>query len=270
MSLLAHLTIRVAWHDTKWNGTVCAQPSLNSFCSALRRIREGKKPDEDNLARRSFDTLSTDQLPPCKAESGFFMSPRPWVREFDHPYRENKNCANTHSNLKKRLLTVPAYSAIAVPFKWMLRRSQKDIERRWPKLLAIDTPPPFASPWIFGRQRQEVILDMVFGKLSEGRSLAIFYTKEGHPLGEGIRRLIVGVGRITKVGKRENYDTSDGPTGYPLWDRVISHSIRPDDADGFLLPYHEYLAPTGEPAEDARRLELVREIAVLPPTAHTE
>lgn len=109
---------------------------------------------------------------------------------------------------------------------------------------------------------------MVFGRLTEEKSLVIFYTKEGHPLGDGIRRLVVGFGRITKVGKREHYDTVDGKPGYPLWDRIISHSIRPNEADGFLLPYHEYLAPTGDPAEDARRTELVREIAVVPPHAH--
>jgi hypothetical protein len=109
---------------------------------------------------------------------------------------------------------------------------------------------------------------MVFDKLTEEKSLAIFYTKEGHPLGEGIRRLVVGIGRITKIGKREHYDTVNGKPGYPLWDRIICHTIRPNEADGFLLPYHEYLAPTGDPAEDARRVELVREIAVLPPPAH--
>ena len=35
-----HLTARVAWHDTGWNGTVCREPSCNSFCAALDRIRE--------------------------------------------------------------------------------------------------------------------------------------------------------------------------------------------------------------------------------------
>ena len=267
MKPLAHLTIRVAWHDSQWNGSVCAQPGLNSFCTVLGRIREGKRPEEEKLAGRTFDELSQEELPPCKAESGFFMSPRPWLREFDHPYRQNKNCVETHGNMKKRRLSVPACAAIAVPFKWMLRGNQKEIERRLPQELPLDIQPPFPSPWVFGRVRQEAIVDLVFGRLTEKKSLAIFYTKEGHPLGDGIRRLVVGIGEITKVGKREHYDTVDGKPGYPLWDRVISHSIRPNGADGFLLPYHEYLAPTGDPAEDARRSELVREIVVVPPQA---
>ena len=268
MKPLSHLTIRVAWHDSQWNGSVCAQPALNSFCPALARIRENKMPDEDKLAGRGFDTLSPAELPPCKAESAFFMSPRPWVREFDHPYRQNKKCAVTHGNMKKRLLGVPAFSAIAVPFNWMLRKNQMQIDQRLLQPLPTDPVPPFHSPWVFGRQRQEAVVDEVFGRLTEEKSLALFYTKEGHPLGDGIRRLVVGIGRITKVGKREHYDTVGGKPGYPLWDRVISHSIRPNGHDGFLLPYHEYLAPTGDAAEDARRSDLVREIVVTPPQDH--
>lgn len=268
MKPLSHLTIRVAWHDSKWNGSICSQPGLNSFCAALPRVRESKSIDEDELAGKTFDSLSPSELPPCKAESGFFMSPRPWVREFDHPYRANKHCTETHGNMKKRLLTVPAYSAIAVPFHWMLRRNQKQLDQGLPQPLPTDGTPPFPSPWVFGRKRQEALVDLVFGRLTKERSLAFFYTKEGHPLGDGIRRLVVGLGRITSVGKREHYDTVNGAQGYPLWDRVISHSIRPDGDDGLLLPYHEYLALTGNPEEDARRAELVKEIVVAPAPAH--
>lgn len=48
-----------------------------------------------------------------------------------------------------------------------------------------------------------------------------------------------------------------------MWDLLIRHSIRPDGADGFLLPYHDYLEPTGDPEEDIRRQDLLQEIAVL-------
>ena len=214
---------------------------------------------------RSFENLSPEELPPCKAESGFFMSPRPWIREFDHPYRQNRKCIETHGKLKKRLLPVPPYSAIAVPFNWMRRRKQKDIEQALPSPLPVDVQPPFFSPWVFGKERQKALLNLVFDRITEEKSLVFFYTKEGHPLGDGIRRLVVGIGRITKVGKREHYDTIDRKQGHPLWDRIISHSIRPNGFDGFLMPYHEYLAPTNDPTEDARRAELVREIIVIPP-----
>ena len=37
-----HLTIRVAWYDNRWNGTVCSAPSHNSFSVALDHIRVGR------------------------------------------------------------------------------------------------------------------------------------------------------------------------------------------------------------------------------------
>ena len=264
----AHLTLRVAWHDSKWNGAICQNPAANSYCVALSRIREAGTAGEEDIAGKGFDTLTPGELPPCKAESGFFMSPKPWVREFDHPYRQNKKCAETHGILKKRLLTIPPHTAIAVPFKWMLRRNQKQIDSKLPTPLAPDENAPFASPWVFGQKRQEALLGLVFGRVTKEKSLVFFYTKEGHPLGDSIRRLVVGLGRIVNVGKCEHYDTVSGKQGYALWDRLISHSIRPDGDDGFLLPYHEYLAPTGDAKEDERRAALLREIIVTPPESN--
>ena len=40
MKVTQHLTLRVAWHDTKWNGKICMFPSENSFCVMLDRVRE--------------------------------------------------------------------------------------------------------------------------------------------------------------------------------------------------------------------------------------
>ncbi len=53
-----------------------------------------------------------------------------------------------------------------------------------------------------------------------------------------------------------------------MWDLLIRHTIRPDGEDGFLLPYHDYLEPTGDAAEDARRQRLLHEIAVPADPAH--
>jgi hypothetical protein len=61
------------------------------------------------------------------------------------------------------------------------------------------------------------------------------------------------------------YDANfGGGVTYPLWDRLIGHSIRPDGHKGFLLPYHDYLESTDDPEEDARRIDLLGEISVVP------
>lgn len=33
--MIKHLSIRVTWHDNKWNGTICQHPSQNAFCAPL-------------------------------------------------------------------------------------------------------------------------------------------------------------------------------------------------------------------------------------------
>jgi ATP-dependent exoDNAse (exonuclease V) alpha subunit len=268
MKVTPHLTLRVAWHDSKWNGKVCKAPSSNSFCVMLDRVREERNDkEEDALQGRDWCELTPEQLPPCKAESGGFMNSLSWKRKFKHPYVNADKCKESHGDLKPRLLEIPAYTAIAVPFLWMLRKEQKVIDERLAEPLAMDEKPPFPSPWVFGKERQCALLEHFFGKLEKDHSLVFFYAKEGHPLGDGVRRLVVGVGTINRVGKLEQYDGSNGPS-YPLWDRLIGHSIRPDGDAGFLLPYHDYLEPTGNAAEDERRKGLLREIIVEVEVSH--
>jgi len=260
-----HLTARVAWHDSRWNGTVCRQPSCNSFCTALDRIREERDDaGEDALAEEPWSNLSPDNLPPCQAESGAFMNEDEWMRRFVHPYAENRKAAETHSHLRATSVKIPPYATFVVPFAWMLRREQKAIDERLPVRLPLDEKPPFSSPWVFGRERQKAILDLFSNRLTPERSLVFFYCKEGQPLGDTISRLVMGVGRITTVAPPKEYevDASEAKPTHLMWDLLIRHSIRPEGTDGFLLPYHEYLEPTGDPDEDARREQLLREIAV--------
>ena len=263
-----HLTQRVAWHDDKWNGSVCQNPSENSFCIALDRIRAERKDEvETSIAGKPWNELDPGELPPCKAEAGVFMNSTEWVRRFVHPYKDSEKTAKTHGHLKPTLLKIPPYTTFAVPFSWMLRENQKTIDASQPTPLPPDEKPPFHSAWVFGRARQEALVDLVFNRVTPDKSLIFFYTKEGHPLGDSINRLVIGVGKVKHVGKTERYDTDQKST-YPLWDRLIEHSIRPSGYEGFLLPYHDYLAPTGDAEEDARRRSLLTEIVVVPESGH--
>jgi ATP-dependent exoDNAse (exonuclease V) alpha subunit len=264
--VIHHLNVRVAWHDNRWNGAVCRKPSENSFCVDLDRIRENRDDGaEDAIAGRYFQELRRNQLPPCIAESGAFMSDREWWRSFDHPYQSLPKTQGTHGHLLATQVEVPPYSTFAVPFLWMLRESQERIDNSLPTPLPPDEEPPFTSPWVFSAARQEAISQLFFDRLTAEKSLVFFYTKSGHPLGDNINRLVVGAGQITKIGGLLRYDTKPpGAGSYPMWDRLISHSIRPDGHEGFLIPYHDYLGSTGDPEEDMRRAELLSEIAVVP------
>ncbi|NGP75146.1 AAA family ATPase [Balneolaceae bacterium YR4-1] len=237
---MKHLSMRVAWHDSKWNGTVCNKPNINSYCLQLPRIYENKKDDEP--ANAEWKDLEPEQLPPCKAEGGAFMSPNIHRRGFTHPYQSFRD---THKHLEYTIYEVPPYTTFAVPYWWMLEKNQDQISEEYPNLIQNYQKAPFRSPWIFDHQRQHDIVNNFFGELDSNESLVLFYTKSGQPINEDIRRLLVGIGEITKVGNTLSYKKSGEGNDYPIWDRQITHSIR-DHVDkeshkGFLIPYHEYL-----------------------------
>lgn len=264
-----HLTLRVAWHDSRWNGTVCRSPSCNSFCTSLSRIRETRDDArEETLAGRRWEVLPPADLPPCKGESGAFMNPDEWTRRFEHPFASSRQAATTHGHLKPTSVRVPPYSAFAVPYWWMMRSSQQAIDDRRPEPLPPDEDAPFEQAWVFGRARQEALLQLFFGSLVPARSLVFFYCKDGHPLGDAVSRLITGIGRITAPPHGEWFQVDGTKPSYLMWDHLIRHSIRPDGDDGFLFPYHEYIEQTGDADEDARRLKLLHEIAVAADPAH--
>ncbi|WP_175511553.1 AAA family ATPase [Alicyclobacillus macrosporangiidus] len=144
----------------------------------------------------------------------------------------------------------------------MLKSNQSTIDGQSPIPLPPDEEAPFRTAWVFGRERQMALNDLFYGRLTPLKSLVLIYAKDGHPLGDEVSRLVVGVGRIESVSNRLMYDTPYPERSYPLWERVIRHSIRPEGVDGFVLPYHDYLEPTGDPAEDQHRQDLLREIAV--------
>lgn len=264
-----HLTQRVPWHDSRWNGCVCVEPARNPYCVALDRIRvERDDAAEAAVAGKPWAELTPAQLPACKAESGVFMNEVAWTRLFEHPYAGLEKTTATHGNLKPTPVRVPPFCTLAVPFAWMLRSEQDGIDEQLPEPLPPETPDPPYKTWVFSRQRQLALLDLFFGKLVPKESLVFFYCKEGQPLGDTMPRLVVGVGAIEALSPVLVYQTTDRAPGHPMWDRLVRHSIRPDGTEGFLLPYHEYLAPTGDPDEDVRRFDLLREVAVGVDSAH--
>lgn len=259
-----HLTTRVAWHDSRWDGTVCRRPTENPYCLALKRVRTNRNDArEEAVAGSSWHDLSERDMPPCLTESGGFMSGKDWVTVFRHPYRAS---SPDHAHLADTPIKVPAYSVLATPYRWMLTDASRGaaLAELGHKQLPPDSPPDFATSWVFSRARQEVLLEEAFRRTRAGQ-LILLYCKDGHPLadvpGERISRLIVAIGRITTVAEINRYKTTSSKASYPIWDRVVGHSIRREGIDGFLIPYHDYLELK---LPDDERHELLRQIAVVP------
>ncbi len=246
-----HITIRVPWHDSGWGGTVCRSPTGNTSCLVLPRIAEGKRDDvEIDLAGKRFDRLDRSQLPPCAAERVSFMAPFEIQRRMDHPYA--KTSPDTHGHFAPTKFIQPAYSAPCVPFRWMLKQQIEGDAKQGIEGIAAtlelgyepEREPELSFPtsWVQERTNELVLLDTFFGAIRPTESLCFFYAKRT-PLAEDTRRVIVGVGRVTEVGRAVEYKYSidDPPLQCVLWERNVSHSIRESVSDGFLLPYRELL-----------------------------
>ena len=241
---LRHLSIRVPWHDTGWDGRVCANPTLNGSCLRLKGI--GQKRDdvaEQAVAGVSLDVLPREQWPCCVSERASFMAPFELVQSKTHPYSWNKD--GGHAHFAPTLLRHPPYSAPAVPFSWMLAESMGQLAAEHALDVLPDREPDlgFKTQWLQDRDNQQALLDCFCAHIKPKASLVFFYAKHV-PFVEdaGGRRIIIGVGRVLHVGPcvEYEYDTRDlnGKLRSVLWERLVQHSIRPDFKDGFILPYH--------------------------------
>jgi ATP-dependent exoDNAse (exonuclease V) alpha subunit len=163
---------------------------------------------------------------------------------------------------------VDPWTAHAVPFRWLNRNNVDEwVQPKVRDPLPPDDEPPagFSTNWVFGPALQEAILDGFWSSVVKDESLAVFYTKSSHPIADDIPRLVVGIGDITYVSGTRYYSSGD-PTKrrQPIWQREVQHSLRPKGVGGLLVPFHEYLMDTNDPAENQHRRELARRLVIAP------
>ena len=238
-----HISIRVPWHDTGWDGRICANPLLNGSCLKLKRIgQERDDAAEEELAGQSLNDLPQEKWPCCVAERVAFMAPFEYSRIANHPY---VHTSGHHGHFVPTALRHPAYSAPAVPFAWMLRENMGKLGEMHGLDVRMEREPDlgFKTPWIQQRDNQKALLDCFCDHIKPEESLCFFYAKQV-PFVEdaAARRILIGVGRIIHVSPCVEYEYNtkslQGKLRSTLWERMIQHSIRPDFKDGFLLPYH--------------------------------
>lgn len=251
---LRHLSIRVPWHDSGWKGAVCKAPNLNGACVKLSGIA-GSKNDENELrfAGQSLDDLDAQNFPPCVNERGSFMAPFELEPIKRHALAQKNQ--TDYGHFKPTRQRYPAYSAGVVPFRWLMRGNLESLARELELDAALDREPElkYESNWVHEADNQTALLNGFAGHLREEDSLCLFYAKHV-PFVEGTARVIIGAGRIKKIGKLSEYNREGpGPRGM-LWERPVQHSIRPNGEDGFLMPYAELLAKVEEdPSLDLER-----------------
>ena len=268
-----HVSIRVPWHDAGWTGTVCNRPKLNTACLKLKGIAKDKDEEaEHKYHGRPFNELleKHHQLPPCVRERATIMADFEFTRLVKHPYVNTS--ADTHGHFRPTPLRYPAYSAAAIPFRWMMIDevfgSDKIVGKieKYP-LDGVDGgfEPilDFTTNWVQDKRNQKALLECFWNHIQPEESLVFFYAKQ-IPLVEDVgRRILIGAGRVKHIGGLTEYKY-DGASGDKLqsmlWECMVTHSIRPEFNDGFLLPYHEVL----EKSDEGNKFDPIETVAFAP------
>jgi len=223
---LRHVSIRVPWHDTAWDGRVCANPGLNGSCLRLKGIAQNRDDAAEQLvAGQPLNVLPQEKWPCCVSERVSFMAPFELTRVANHPYKRTSE--GTHGHFAPTSLRLPPYSAAAVPFAWMLRESMESLGEQY----ALDVQPErepdlgFKTQWIQERLNQTALLSCFSDHLKVKQSLCFFYAKHV-PFVEdaGARRILVGVGRVLHtgtycVGRRDGCATRSRTVGFGIGGR---------------------------------------------------
>lgn len=255
---VTHLSIRVPWQDTKWDGRVCLAPVDNQSCVVLKAIAENRNDFAESRCRGQWiHDLEDESKPPCIKERATFLSEHTITLKVRLNYAD---WSLPHKHIELTPIPVPAWGSTLVPFRWLLRESGFEIaknlnldvsEEREPK------EPAFLArtAWIQDHENQRALLDAFSERAVEEKSLTFFYAKRT-PLADDDRRVIIAVGLLKHKGKVEQYKyAADAPKGHlraMMWERPIQHSIRPDAANpghfvgGIVMPYHAILERAAE------------------------
>ena len=218
-----HLTARIAWHDSGWDGRICEQPELNSYCTGCHSYpgdviaRERDLGSEIENAGKPISGLKSDELPPCVYSVNAFGAET--ICGYSNPPDF------FYDGAKRREWEIPSATTCVWPYEAMYsddvyKNGKLDNDLRSQKA------------------------DEFFANIEAQNSLIFHYANYSNPFTEeeSPRYVLIGVSRVSEISDRLLYeDVSDKISeqfaGGMIWARNVS-SCYPDQ--GLRLPYHRY------------------------------
>jgi exodeoxyribonuclease V alpha subunit len=225
----AHVSVRLFWHDSGWDGAICHDPAANVWCEAHDHVREHKSPRESEAGVAGRPPDESGVRPGCEMSLQAFSQRRNEIRIW--------------------------------PPEWMAANGVKPIDFEVADRTAGMWP--YENMWTDdgghrSNDERRVFAREFFSQIEEGKSLALFYVDERNPLfvedGErSAHRVLVGISRITEC-QREiqewNETTWNGETNM-VWSVPFKHAY---PKDGIRLPVQAIERAVSDPAERARYL----------------
>ncbi|MFT3912600.1 MAG: ATP-dependent RecD-like DNA helicase [Anaeromyxobacteraceae bacterium] len=228
-----HLCVRLAWHDSAWNGALCTRPADNVYCvgehsllsDRLRRRRDLAK-EEPAAGASGNDQALGHYQPPCFWSINAFGK-RQLVFSHDNP------AESSYPHIKE---TLPPYSVISWPFDLAFVRDNTERQKLgsyYPKAL-------------FERRIRDF-----HARVVEGSSIVFLYCKFSNPVsGDDSDYLLVGCGLVSGKGALNWFNVSDSvlratkekkrEPNFPTLNWALRFSMD-FERTGVRIPYQEYL-----------------------------
>lgn len=239
-----HVTFRVAWHDNKWDGSICKDPIKNRYCSGFHsllseRLRKRKEKNLDQELAFKGQAITEEYVPPCFWSVNLFGK---------------QSIAVKHDNPADPGLTLieeelPAQSMFSWPFAISFTRTNEQIK----------------ADGAYPRNLEPVRIPKFNNAVGKRQSVAFMYAKFSNPLTEEDQQyLVVGCGLVTDKGDYRYFGPKDlidkkksskpKYRNFPSMNWAIRYSFQESDLL-VRMPYHEYLDYVNQPGFDAEGKE---------------
>ncbi|MDK2876625.1 MAG: hypothetical protein PWQ22_1035 [Archaeoglobaceae archaeon] len=237
---MKHLTIRFAWHDNKWNGKICKDPSNNDYCrgnySLLSpRIQRRINLDfENNNKGVEISKIVDKYLPPCYWVINAMGEEKCMIRD-PHPFKDISEEEDPRWKQVYLEDTLEPFSVFTWCFK--LGFADKGYER-YP-------PPP----------ELKLRTESYLSEIIPHKSIAFFYANYDNPVNGDDRNdlnrkyLLLGAGLVESVSFPYDYPipkdlleevrSKKGMRNFPIQSWQFKVKLIPETV--FFLPYHEYI-----------------------------
>jgi adenine-specific DNA-methyltransferase len=215
---------------------VCRDPLGNSDCLVLSRIGQRRNDElEASLAGRSWEDLTHSQLPACANERASFMSTFEFTKQIEHPYA---SWSPAHKHFLPTQLRFPGYTAMCIPYWWMLREGAEEISEQLDLPYSTDAEGSVNdvigdTSWVQTAENQRLMLDTFFSAVKPERSLCFFYVKR-MPLTDDANRVF--------RPREANEGSTEDPRKLALWGELPDGEQRTLTTDEKRAPW---LVPAG-------------------------
>lgn len=247
-----HLSIRMAWHDNKWNGKVCCNPEGNTYCTGAHSLLSGRIEKKKDIQVEGAEGVRNEyvaknfpaaNVPPCYWSINAFSE-----KEFDVEHQHAFSWVNyTIKDVMKK------HSVITWPFKLSFVHSDE-------KKKSFGNYPPDLNDRIHN----------YINKFKPKESIIFFYANYDNPVSaDDMKYLLLGCSEISELPTPHHFPFTEeeledargagtAMSNFPTMNWMLQFSHNPDTA--ILLPYHEYIAHVEKHPDSEQLLQDIKVI----------